>query len=193
MTAPAAARILHFPSTVIVGPSSTTVPGSDGAYGGTLIGKVEEIGFQTVGEEPFGLWAECYGEDIDYLEGSNMFELGMNVMAWDDNAVAQFMPSGYTAGTKTKHAKFTKPGTRTPGQSALEPGNTRDKVVMLLPEDKIHVPTLILYRAIPDWTQAATMALERKSKFGVPLTFRCLRNGSGHIYQWSMLADLDLT
>lgn len=193
MVAPAAAQIIHYPAKVVVDPTDLSTPGTDEAYGGTMVGKVQELGFQSVGEDPFGLWAECYGEVIDYLEGANQFLMGMLMLGYDDDAVAQFAPGGYTAGATTGHAKLTEPGSRAPGQSALEASNARDRTILILPEDTIHVPALILYRAVPDWTPAATIALERGSKFGLPLTFTCMRNASGNIYQWAMIDDMDLT
>jgi len=193
MVAGNSSRIIHYPATVVVDPTDLATPGTDNAYGGTLVGKTMDLGLQSVGDDPLPLWGECYGEPLDYLEGSNAFLLGMLLLGYDDDAVAQFMPSGYAAGATTGHAKFTEPGNRTPGQSALESGNARDVALLILPEDTIHVPALIVYRAIPDWTPAATIAMERRTKFGLPMTFTCLRNASGNIYQWAMIDDMDLT
>jgi len=193
MTAKSAAQIIHFPATVIVTPTSVSTPGASGNYGGTFVGGVKEIGFQSVGEEAFEIWSECYGEVTDVLEGSNQFNIAMLLRGWDDDAVAQFMAGGYAAGSVSGHAVFTEPGARTPGQSTQEAANARNLKLLLLPDDPIHVPALMIYNAVPDWTPGATIALEQKSELGIPLTFRCMRNSAGNIYSWGMLADLSLT
>ena len=51
---------------------------------------------------------------------------------------------------------------------------------------------LILYHAIPSWTDGAELAFRRQAEFGIPLSFECLRDSSGRILKMGRMADLAL-
>lgn len=157
-------------------------------YGGTEVGKARLCVLQPRGTG-FRVMSEGLGEATDVLESSNEYVFSCFLRGWDDDAVAQFFSGGYTAGSTSKHAVWAEPGTTTPGASALG----RAVVLLYVPDDVIHVPAVLIYRGVPDWTPGSELALQRGEELGLPVTLECLRDANDNILAVGLLADLSLT
>lgn len=185
MTSGTVARTIRAPGRLVVAPTNlaTAYP-----YGGTEVGLTQLCVLQPKGV-PFRVVAEGLGEATDVLEANNEFVFACFLRGWDDDAVAQFLSGGYAAGSTSKHAVWSVPGTVTPGASAL----SRAKVLLYVPDDVIHVPALLIYRGVPDWSLGAEVALQRRSEVGLPIAVDCIRDANDNILSLGMLADLSLT
>jgi hypothetical protein len=180
------ARILRGPGRVVIGPTNLAAAYP---YGGTEVGKTNQFALQSFGTQ-FRIESEGLGEATDILEANKRFVAALFVRGWDDDAVEQFFSSSnYAAGGTSAHAVLSEPGTKVPGESAI----ARAVKLLYVPDDIIHVPSLLIYRGIPDWTEASELAFQRGSELGIPLTIDCLRDGNGNTLSIGMLADLSLT
>lgn len=184
MVAGDVSRVIRAPGRVVVNPTdlSTTYP-----YGGTEIGKTRLCVLQSLGTA-FRVESEGLGEATDRLESSNHFVFSCFVRGWDDDAIAKFFSGGFTTGATSGHAVYSEPGTTTPGASALG----RSVSLLYVPDDLIHVPALLIYRGVPDWTDGAELAFQRGSELGLPIALDCLRDFNDRILSMGMLADLSV-
>jgi len=156
-------------------------------HGGVEIGLVRLCVLQPVVAR-FRVISEGLGEATDIV-ASREYVFACVLRGWDDDAIRMLMPGGYAAGSSSQHAVFRRPGTTVPGASAL----SRAMILLFVPDDPIHVPALLIYRAVPDWQQGASINLQRGEEFSLPLRFHCARDSGGKILQLGMLADLSLS
>lgn len=186
MAAGNVSRVIRAPGRLVVGPQDAF---ADGIYpfSGTEVGKVKACALTPMGE-PFRVQFEGLGEVGDVLEGSNRWVFSCFLRGWDPDAVEHFLSDGFSVGDRSQHAVFSSPGNQRPGSSALG----RAVVLAFVPDDPMHAPGVILYRAIPDWGDGAELAFRRGDEFGIPIAFECLRDASGRVLQVGRLADLEL-
>lgn len=187
MAAGESVRTIRAPGRLVVNPTqalaSATCP-----YGGVEVGKA--IGCVLLPmDRPFAVVAEGLDEPIDILRGGSDAVFTCLLRGWDDDAIAQFRSGGYTPGAQSQHAMYSVPKTNVAGTSML------DRAVRLLyvPDDTLHVPALIMYRAVPHWQEGAQIPLQRGADFVLPITFRCLRDATDRIFVLSRLHDLAST
>ncbi|MAH48800.1 hypothetical protein CMI37_23435 [Candidatus Pacearchaeota archaeon] len=185
MTAGAIARVIRAPGRVVVDPTnlSNAYP-----HGGTEVGKSQAFVLTSLASPPFRVECEGLGDASDVLEQPKDFAASVVLRGWDDDAVAQFHSDGYAVGGKSGHAVDIEPAS-SPGSTAIG----RACIILYVPDDIIHVPALLLYRAIPYWPEATDIAYERGTEFGLPVAFVCIRNAAGKILQRGIFADLSLT
>lgn len=179
------ARILRAPGKIVVGPTnlSTAFP-----YGGTLIGLSRLCVLKPLGTNLRVVAEGLGGEPTDVLHSQNEYVFSCFLRGWDDDAVRFFWPDNYEVGAVSGHALQTIPGTLMAGASML----SHALKVLYVPDDVVHVPSLLIYSGIPDWSDSAEMALQRREELGLPVAMDCIRDATGRILQLGMLADLTL-
>lgn len=186
MVAGDVARIIRAPGRVVIGPTdlSAAYP-----YGGVEIGLTTLCAIQSFGT-PFPVLYESLGEAGEVLEGNKSFVFTCFVRGIDDNAVEQLWSSAnYSAGSVSAHAVLKEPGTRVPGEGGI----ARAVILLYTPDDIVHVPSLLIYRGVPDWGDGAEMLFQRGSELGIPIAINCLRDGNNLIYSMGRHSDLSLT
>jgi hypothetical protein len=167
-----------------------SVPGDDLDYGGVECGLVKQVVLTSKGRPPFRVENESLGEPTDILNPPKDYAVSFFLRGWDDDAVEQFLTDGTNAaGGTSLHRGFEIPGATVPGASALG----RALVLMFVPDDVLHVPTLLVYRAIPYWTIGAEMAWQHESELGIPISCECMRDANLNTLAIKMMADLSLT
>lgn len=181
------ARVIRAPGRLVINPT-VAFDGGTYPYGGTEVGKSNLCVLQSLGSS-FRVESEGLGEASDILEGNNHWVFTCLLRGWDDDAVLQLLSGGYQAGTVTQHSVFHVPGSRTPGQSAL----SRAVILAYIPDDPLHVPGVLIYRGIPDWTEGAEIAFQRRSELGIPLSLDCMRDVNGNTLRIGRIHDLPLT
>jgi hypothetical protein len=164
-----------------------TIPGGAYPYGGTEVGKTNLVLVQPTGT-PFLVEYEGLGEVGDVLEANKRYVFSCFLRGWDDKGVEKLRADAYEAGSVSQHAVFFEPGNVVPGESAL----SRSVVLVYVPDDPIHVPGVLVYRGIPNWTDGAELAFQRDNELGIPLTVECVRDTSDRILRIGRLADLQL-
>lgn len=185
MAAGNVARIVRAPGRLVVNPTDL---GAAYPYGGTEVGKSNLCVLQPRGTG-FRVEAESLGEATDVLESSNEYVFACFLRGWDDDAVAQFLSGGFTAGAVSKHAVWSEPGTTVPGASALD----RALILLYVPDDLLHTPAVLVFRGVPDWNEGSELAFQRGDELGLPIAFDCIRDTNDHILSVGRLADLSLT
>ena len=186
MSAGSASRIIRSPGRIVINPT-TAFATTAYPYGGTEIGKTRLCVLQPQGR-PYRVEYESLGEAGDILEPNNQYTFACFIRGWDDDAVQKLLAGGYVAGSVTQHSVFSEPGTYTPGQSAI----ARAVILAYIPDDPIHVPGVLIYRGIPDWSEGSEIAFQRGDELGIPITVDCLRNASGNMLKVGRIADLAL-
>ena len=187
MAAGNVSRIIRAPGRVVVNPT-TSFATSAYPYGGTEVGKTNLCALQPLGV-PFRVESEALGEATDILEANNQYVFVCFLRGYDDDAVELFLEAGHEAGTVTRHAVFHSPGSKTPGESALD----RSISLVYVPDDTIRTPGVLIYRGIPDWSDGAELAFQRGSDLGIPITVDCLRDANENILRIGRMEDLTLT
>lgn len=185
MVAGNVARVIRAPGRVVIGPTDLSVAYP---YGGTEVGKSNLCVVQPLGTS-FRIEAEGLGEATDILEATHRYVFSCFLRGWDDDAVQKFFADNYSAGGTSKHAVFSVPGSAVPGASAIG----RALIVLYVPDDTIHVPAVLVYSGVPDWSEGAEMAFQRGSELGLPVALDCLRDSNGNTLAIGRLADLSLT
>lgn len=187
MASGSAARIIRAPGRVILNPTEA-FDGGTYPYGGTEIGKTKLCAIQPLGTA-MRVVSEGLGEATDILEADNRYFFTCMLRGWDDDAVRLLLAAGYEAGTVTQHAVFHEPGSVTPGQSAL----SRSVILAYIPDDPVHVPGVLVYSGVPDWSEGAELAFQHGSEVLLPVALDCMRDTNGNILRVGLLADLSLT
>jgi len=182
MAAGDVARSIRAPGRLVINPTDLT---DDFPYGGTEVGKVRGVVLMSLGQ-PFHVFSEGVGEITDVLEADNHYVFSCLVRGWDDDAIRLFFSDNYVAGATSQHSVFVAPGSSHAGASALN----RSVMALYVPDDIIHVPSVIIYRGIPDWTEGSEMAFQRGEELALPVTLLCLRTSSNNILAIGRLADL---
>ena len=189
MAAGNVARVIRAPGRLVVTPTdlSTTYP-----YGGTEVGKVNQVAVLPLGA-PFLVEAEGLGGVTDVLEPNARYVVSLFLRGWDDDALQLLTVGEYVAGGTTQHSGFNVPGLRTPGQSALESGNSREVTVLYVPDNLIDVPAVLIFLGIPGFTEGGELAFRRTDELGLPLSIECVRDSNGNILAIERFPDLSLT
>lgn len=184
MAAGKVSRIIHAPGRVVVGPSNLS---SAFPHGGTEVGKTNAFGWSSHGV-PFRVECEGLGEATDILEPNQRFSVSFFVRGWDDDAVELLLATGFVAGGTSQHAVFKAP-VNVPGGTALG----RAVILLYVPDDTIHVPAVLVYRGIPEWTEGSEIAFRRGDELGIPITVDCLRDANLNTLAIGRFDDLSLT
>ena len=185
MAAGNVARIIRAPGNIVVNPTNLAAAYP---YGGTEVGKTNQCALQPMGSS-FRVEYEGFREAGDILEGDNRYTFGCFLRGWDDDAVQKLLAGGYEAGSVTQHSVFHEPGNQVPGESAL----TRSVILLYVPDDLIHVPAVLIYNGVPDWTEGADLAFQRGDELGIPITLDCLRDSNNNMLRVGRFADLALS
>lgn len=184
MSAPRAAKVIRAPGRIVIGPTDLSAPYP---YGGTEVGKASQCRLQPQGNM-YRVVHEGTGETGDLLEGGSRWVFACFLRGFDDDAVENLLQDGYQEGEETQHAVFRAPGFQVAGTSALG----RAVVLLYVPDDLVHVPAVLLYRAVPDFADGAELALRRSDEFGLPLVMECVRDLQGRMVAVGRLPDLTL-
>ena len=184
MSAGAASRVLRFPGRLVVGPTDLTDPYP---FGGVEVGRTRTVVLQSLGGN-FRVMAEGLGEATNVLESEHHWVFSCFLRGWDDDAVEQLFGDNFTLGTASRHATVNVPGAAKPGASALP----RAKVILYVPDDVVHAPAVLIYRGVPDWSEGAELAFQRREELGLPLAVECVRDTSDRILSIGRLVDLTL-
>lgn len=177
---------IRAPGRIILNP--TDLGDASTNYGGTEIGWANLCVLQPLGTA-FHVEYEGLGEVGDVLEANKRYVFACLLRGWDDDAVRLMLANGYTAGGVSQHAAWSEPSTDVPGSSAI----SRAVILLYVPDDVIHVPALLVYRGIPDWTDGAELAFQRGEELGIPITVDCLRDANGNMLTVRRLSDMSLT
>lgn len=180
------ARIMRAAGRIIANPTASFATGTF-PYGGTELGKVNQVTLTPVGEPPFEVLSEGLGEPTDELAADNRWLAAFFLRGWDDDGVELLRPGEYRAGSVTSHAMFdaTK---ALPGRSMVASA----VILALVPDDTTHANGFLIYRGIPRWTEATEMAFQRKTELGLPITVTCLRDDNDNMLRVGRLPDLEL-
>lgn len=179
-------KVLRAPGRLVVVPKDLA---AGYPYGGVEVGKTRLVVLTSFNT---GVRIECEGlgnEPSDILERTSRYVFTCFVRAWDDDAIEQFFSSNFVQGSVSGHSLIREPGSRVAGSSAL----SRAVKMLYVPDDPISNPAVIIYRGIPDWSENAELAFQRKEELGLPIAVECVRNDSGNILEVGRLVDLSLT
>lgn len=187
MVAGNVSQILRVPGRIVIDPTdlSAAYP-----HGGTEVGHVKMVVIQEVGNPPLPVVSELLAEPIDVLDGDNEWVCSFFVRGWDDDAVQQLLPGGYSAGSVSGHSLFSVPGSRTPGQSAID---ADEVIVLFVPDSPATARGFILYRAVPVLSDGAELLFQRNEELGLPIMLHCMRDANDNILAIGHFADLSLT
>lgn len=185
MSAGDVARTLRAPGRLVVNPTDLTL---SYPYGGTEIGKTRLVVLRNVGSMLRVACEGLGGEPSDILEGPAHYVFACFLRGWDDDAVRFFFADNYVQGSATGHAVLREPGLRKSGSSALG----RALRLLYVPDDDVGAPGLIAYRAVPDWSDGAELAFQRRDELGIPIVAELVRGTTGKILEVGRIADLSL-
>lgn len=177
-------RILKAPGRLVIGPTSLSQPFP---YGGTSLGKARQCALVPIGSS-YLVQCEATGGPSDILRARHRYVFACFLRGWDDDAVRLLLPEGYEKGAETQHAVFSVPGERMAGTSELDDARS----LLFVPDDTIHAPAVIMYRAVVEWTDGAELAFRRQDELGLPLTVECMPDASDRILQIGRIEDLTL-
>lgn len=182
-----ASRILRAPGRLVVNPVDSFADGTF-PFGGIEVGATQLCVLQQA-DTSFSVEYEATGDIGEVLEGGSRFTFVCVLRGFDDAAVEWLMQDGFEAGDLSQHAVYHAPGSRLAGTSSF----TRGVRLVYVPDDPIHVPAVMIFNGIPEWTDNGQIAFQRASEFGVPLTVQCVRDAEGRILSVGRLADLSST
>jgi hypothetical protein len=185
MAAGDVARVIRAPGRIVVNPTDAFATGTF-PYGGAEIGKTNLCVLHPQGTA-FRVRYESLGEIGDVLNASNTYLFSCFLRGWDDDAVRLMLAGGHETGMSSQHAVYAVPR-EVPGTSALG----RAVIIAYVPDDPIHVPGVLIYRGVPDWSDGAQLAFQRGTELGIPLVVECLRNQAGSVLRVGRLVDLGL-
>lgn len=180
------ARIVRAPGRIVIAPIEDLATGSF-PFGGREIGRANLCVLRPVGEQ-YRVTSEGTGETSEILEAGNSWVWSCFLRGWNDTAIELLMQDSYALGEVSQHALLEVPGSQYAGRSALG----RAVKLLFVPDDHVHAPAVILYRAVPDWSSSAELQFRRGEELGMPLTFECLRDGQDRILKVGRLVDLTL-
>lgn len=184
MAAGNASRIIHAPGRLVVNP--TDVVQLAYPHGGTEVGRTKAVALVST-TTPFLVECEGLGgEPSDILEQTRRMVFGCMLRGWDDDAVEKLFADNFSQGSNTGHAVMREPGNKVGGASAL----ARAVSLLFVPDDPVHVPGFIAYRAICYWSEGAEIAWQRGTELGIPLAAECIRGATGSIAEIGRLHDL---
>lgn len=179
------ARIVRAPGRLIVNPVQEFATGQF-PFGGAEIGRANACALTPMGK-PYVVEYESTGNIGDILEASHRWLFTCFLRGADDDAMEQLLGDWTTVG-ETQHRRFEVPGSNAPGASALP----RAVRLALIPDDTIHSPGIVIYRAVPILTDGVKVAFTRSDEFGWSLAFECVADDTGRTLQVGRIADLDI-
>lgn len=155
-------------------------------HGGTEVGKTNLCVLAVLGQT-LRIDCEGLGEATDVLTRNNQYVFSCFLRGWDDDAVEQLLKPNYVKGAVSGHAVYQEPGAKAPGESSLD----RSVILLYVPDDLIHVPAMLIYRGIPNWSDGSEFAFQREDEeIGLPLAVDCLRDDDDKILKIGRFADL---
>lgn len=184
MAAGTASRVIRGPGRLVVAPTDLNIAYP---FGGKEVGRTKLVVIQFLGQS-YKLKQEGRGEITEVLEADKRFAFSCFLRGFDDDAVRQLWEDNYVLGAVTGHAVYQEPGAAMPGKTALD----RARKLLFVPDDLVNVPALIMYRAVPDWADSASVAFSKTEELGLPFSAECLRDASDRILKIGRLADLTL-
>lgn len=186
MAAGNVARTIRAPGRLVVNPTtafaSTAYP-----HGGTEVGFANQCIVQPLGT-PLRIECEGLGEATDILEPNRSYVFTCFLRGWDDDAIEKCQAQSFVAGATSQHAVYRSPD-NVPGASSIG----RAVILAYIPDDPLHVPGVLIYRGIVDWSSGAEVVFQRGAELGLPLTVDCLRDASGSMLKIGRMADLILS
>lgn len=183
----AGARVIRAPGRLIVNPVEEFA--SDVAvfpFGGVDMGKVNLAVLQPMGST-VRVESEA-GYTTDVLESNERWVMSCFLRGWNNDVLRYLRPEFWATGEETQHAVVSVPGSQLPGASAM----SRAVALAFYPDDAVHSPGFILYRAVPDWSDGAEFAFQRQSELGIPMSFECVRDATARVLKIGRMADLEL-
>lgn len=180
------ARIIRAPGQLIVNPT-TSFATTAFPYGGTELGLVKIVSVLPRGV-PFRIECEGLGEASDILEPNREYAVSFILRGWDDDVVANLLAQSFVAGATTRHAVYRAPD-NVPGASSIG----RAAILAYIPDDVIHAPGLLAYRAIVDWDEGIELTFDRQNEVQLELRADLLRDGSGSMLKVGRIQDLVLS
>jgi hypothetical protein len=185
MSAGNVSRVIRGPGRWVEGPTDLTAAYP---YGGVEIGKSRQVVVRNAGRG-MRIVSEGLGEGTDVLGQDNRWVVAFFLRGWDDDAVSRLLTDNYVVGPVTGHAMFAVPAASDPGASNLG----RARVLLYVPDDLINVPAILIYRGVPDWTEGAEIAFQRKDEIGLPIAVELFRDANNNMLKIGRFADLSLT
>lgn len=184
MVAGNVANIRRVPGRVVINPTDLQ---AEYPYGGIEVGRTNLHVILPLGEQ-FLVRDEGLGEIVDVLEGNLEYVFTCFMRGWDDDAVRLIHSGQYQRGETTQRALFNEPGGTTPGVSAL----SRAVTFLLVPDDPVRTPGLIIYRGVPDWASGAEIAFQRNEDLGLAISLQCVRDTAGRTLSIGYLPDFTI-
>lgn len=186
MAAADASRTLRVPGRLVVSPEDLT---TSYPYGGIEIGKAKMVVLASFGQS-FRVPCEGLGGEASDIIGSpSSYTFSCFLRGWDDDALQYLFPANYAQGANSGHSVLREPFGRVGGASEL----SRAIKLLYVPDDPINAPAIIMYRAVPDWSDGAELAFQRADELGMPIVAELFRSDDGKIVEVGRLADLSLT
>lgn len=177
-------RILHAPGKLYAGTTNTTGPAP---YGGTPLGKVQQLGFISVGTG-VPVPSEGKGGFIDVIEPTNEHLLVFRLRGADDDALRLLFGGNFVAGPVSGHSRFTVPGPATPGDSALG----RAVQLTYVPDDPVNVPAVVAYRCVAYVADSEPIPFSRSVEFEIPVAAMLIEDSRGLTADIGRLVDLTI-
>lgn len=156
-------------------------------HGGTALGMVADILFQTrvlhapVTAEEFG------GEPVEWIGGGEVAVLGC-IARGMDNDMLQKIFLNTTVGSSSGSRVVSNPGTKRAGSL-----RSSDSFVLLFsPKDTTRHRGILVYNAVPMLDESAELQLSINEEIGIACLFQGIRDSSDRIYSMARLEDLTL-
>lgn len=184
MTNSAIGRVIRASSRLVINPTNLA---AEFPYGGKQLGKARACTLAPLGQS-YRVEAEGLGRSSDVLHGGSRHLFSCFLRGWDDAAIELLLPDGWSRGDATRHATWSAPAEQDTGVSAL----SRAVVLLVVPDDVVHVPCLLMLRAVAWWSSGSELAFRRRDELGLPLSFECLRDTGSRVLQIGRLQDLTL-
>lgn len=172
------------PGILIKNPTSVTAPGTDGAYGGTLLGLSRDHRWQMM-DSPIMVPAEEYGgAPSEGVEGGKWCIFGALFRGWDADALAAIYANTSTGSS----GKVINMGT---GESAKAGHRLSDRAIKLLfVPDNTAKRAVIVYRALPVLQEDSATAFSIFREATHAVTFIGMPDATGRIAKVGVLGDL---
>lgn len=177
-------HVIRAPGRVVLNPTDLS---GEFPYGGTALGSLRQCALAPLGAN-YVVQCEGLGRPSDILHGTNRFLLSFFLRGWDDAALATLLPTSAATGATTQHQTLAAPATQNTGGTAL----ARAASFLVVPDDTVAVPCVLIYRGVVRWSAGAELMWQRREELGLPLSVECLRDGTSRVLQVGRLEDLTL-
>lgn len=176
------------PGVLIKDPTSVTVPGASGNYGGTFLGLSRDHELLMLDKGIVVPGEELGGAPTEELEGGKWCIFGALMRGWDDDALATIYANTATGSSSGKKV------VRLGGSQSVKPGHRKsDRAVKLLflPNDTTKRAVLI-YKALPGIREDSRIALSIFRESTHAVSFIGIPDATGRVAEVGRLADLTL-